>query len=301
MAKISLIALAALLLACASKAEPGPEQAGQEAPAAKAAAAAPAASAAPAAPAAKPPAANQTEPAPFKVTELADGVIAVTTKPYASNSLLVRTADGTVILVDTPFTPPDTVELVAWVEKRWGSRPAYAINSHWHNDAAGGNQVLIEMGVEVISSARTAEAIKQSGDKLREDLIEHFAEKDPETAEELKEYRPTPATRVLKIEKSVELVLGGEKVQLIYPGPSHSADSLGIFFPDRALLYGGCMIRSNGTIGNRREADPDNWPRAVEILAKLRPRIVVPGHGARFDPAMLEESIAAARALGEGN
>jgi len=235
-------------------------------------------------------------PAGFVVTKIAPGAFVVTTQPHATNSLLVRTPNDTVILVDTPFTPPDTEELLAWSQRQWGRLPTFAVNSHWHFDATGGNQVLVNNGVEVWSSQRTATALRQRGEQLRLDLMTSFSKRNPDTAKKLRSLRPTPATRIIDIRDSVELVLGGETVQLVYPGPSHSADSIGVFFPARRLLYGGCAVRSDARIGYRGEADLANWPRALETFAALRPKLVVPGHGRRFDPEMIAESIAAARA-----
>jgi hypothetical protein len=49
---------------------------------------------------------------------------------------------------------------------------------------------------------------------------------------------------------------------------------------------------------NTSEADFDNWPKVIEAFEAENPRWVVPGHGKRFDPAMLAESIAAAHEAG---
>ena len=54
---------------------------------------------------------------PFEVTELSGDVIVVTTEPYAANSLFVRTEDGSVILVDSPMIPADTLAILAWIEE----------------------------------------------------------------------------------------------------------------------------------------------------------------------------------------
>lgn len=81
---------------------------------------------------------------------------------------------------------------------------------------------------------------------------------------------------------------------LIYPGPSHSDDSIAIYLPTRQLLYGGCTVRSDGVIANKREADFPGWIQAIERYLLLGASTVVPGHKRRFDPAMLEESRRAA-------
>ena len=236
------------------------------------------------------------DPGAPAVTELAPDVVVVTTEPFAANSLLVR-GPGGIVLVDTPTTPADTAALLDWVRERWGAEPRWAINSHWHFDATGGNQVLIERGVQVISSPLTARQLREKGEGITRELVGMFAKDDPDTAAEIAATRPTPADRVVEIDGRAVLDLGGEEVWLVWPGPSHSADSIAVFFPARRVLDGGCAVRSDGRIGNRTEADFEHWPAAVEAMAALDPQFVVPGHGRRFDPAMLKESAEAARAL----
>lgn len=235
--------------------------------------------------------------APFEVTELSPDAVVLTTQPWAANVLLVRGAGG-IVLVDTPATPADTEAVVAWAEDHWNAALRYAVNSHWHADAAGGNQVLLARGVEVISSQRTAKLVAERGDSLRQALVDGFAESDPETAAELRDLAPTPANRTLEVRGRVELELGGMAVALVHVAPSHSEDSIGVFFPAQRVLYGGCVVRSDGRIINRREADADGWVRTLEAFAALDSRFVVPGHGRRFEPAMIPESLEAARALG---
>jgi metallo-beta-lactamase class B len=245
---------------------------------------------------AAPAAESEAAEPPFEVTELAPDVLVVTTRPFAANSLLVRTVGGRIILVDTPTTPAATATLLDWIRDRWGAYPHHAIASHWHADASGGNQVLVERGVETISSIETARLVESRGERGRDALVAMFAERDPELARDLQALQPLPATRQVDVKGRVSLVLGGENVELVFPGPSHSADSLGIFFPERKLLYGGCAVRSDGRIIDRSEADA-GWARALEVFAALEPETVVPGHGKRFDPGMIAESIEAVRAL----
>lgn len=244
-----------------------------------------------------------TAPAPlpqgFEVTRLLDDAIVVTTQPFAANSLLVRMADG-ILLVDSPTTPADTETLLDWVEAEWETPVTHAITSHWHADASAGNQVLIARGVVVVSSEKTRDLLVDRGDSMREALIEMFAEEDPQTASELEDLHPTAATRVVRIDHRLTLEVAGESIVLIDAGPSHSSDSIGIFIPKLELLYGGCAVRSNGKIVNASEADFENWPKVMEAFEAEKPRWVIPGHGRRFDPAMLAESITAAREAGLG-
>lgn len=232
---------------------------------------------------------------PFEVTRLGRGSVVLTSQPFSANSLLVRTASGAVILVDTPTTASATRELLRWSVTHWGRLPRHAINSHWHADAAGGNGVLLDHGVEVISSERTAQQIRGHGVAHARKLAQMLRQSRPAVAREVEQTPLVPARRTLKVGPRTKLTLSGERIWLVFAGPSHSADSIGVYFPRRKLLYGGCTVRSDGRILGRDEADFKAWPRVLRSFSRLGAETVVPGHGRRFDPAMITESLQAVR------
>jgi len=241
-----------------------------------------------------PPAVRPLGDSPFEISELGPHAVVLTSAPFAANSLLVRTAQGAVILVDTPTGPSNTAALLDFSEAYFGTIPRFAIASHWHADASGGNEVLLARGVELISSERTARLIREHGRGQQQRLADWFRARKPELADELASVTPTPAARTVTVAERTDLQLAGETVALVYPGPAHSSDSIGIYFPSLQLLYGGCTIRSDGRIVNRDGADLANWPQAVRTLQGLGATVVVPGHGRRFDVAMFDESVQAA-------
>lgn len=216
--------------------------------------------------------AHEAAAPPFELTELGPDALVVTTQPFAANTLLVRTAGGAIILVDTPTTPADTAAVLDWIRGRWGAEPSYAIASHWHADASGGNQVLVERGVEVISSKATARLVTERGAAGRDELIAMFAERDPETARELEAMIPTPAARTVEVKGRAVLELGGETVELHHPAPSHSPDSIGIYFPERKLLYGGCTVRSDGRSSTSQKPTPAAGPAPSRPSPPSSPR-----------------------------
>ena len=57
------------------------------------------------------------------------------------------------------------------------------------------------------------------------------------------------------------------------------------------MLFGGCLILAGERVGNRADADLEGWPRAIEALRELEVDYVVPGHGERSDPGLLEHSL----------
>jgi hypothetical protein len=51
------------------------------------------------------------------------------------------------------------------------------------------------------------------------------------------------------------------------------------------------MILSGDKVGNLADADLDAWPKAVRVLAKLPAMVVIPGHGDRLDPRLLQNTL----------
>ncbi len=243
-------------------------------------------------------AASSDTPGPdFRVAELEPGVLVVTSKPWHANTLLVKTNQG-IILVDTPATPADTARLLDWVEHRWGQPVTHALASHWHADGSGGNQVLEARGAELVSSQKTAELLRERGNRAAVELAEMYRESSPETSKEFEEIRATPARRTFQVPGVARFELAGEPVELHWVAPSHTPDSVGVYFPNRGLLYGGCIVRSDGQIINRNELDAEGWIAMLDVFLGLETRFVIPGHGQRFDPTMLSESKQAVETLG---
>jgi glyoxylase-like metal-dependent hydrolase (beta-lactamase superfamily II) len=52
------------------------------------------------------------------------------------------------------------------------------------------------------------------------------------------------------------------------------------------------MILGGDQIGNTLDADLNNWPEAIRKLKQFEVEIVVPGHGDRIDPGLIDHTIA---------
>lgn len=79
-------------------------------------------------------------------TKVADGVYLFQTKPYGDvgfggNSVAILTDDG-VVMFDTSGTPASAQTILAAVKGLSDKPVTYVINSHWHWDHWGGNQVF---------------------------------------------------------------------------------------------------------------------------------------------------------------
>lgn len=210
---------------------------------------------------------------------------------FAANTLLVRMADGSLVLCDAPVTAAATQELLDWVRRAFGRPIDVAINSHFHADASGGNDVLIRAGVTVYGSERTAELIRERGESLKQMLMENFAD-EPAVQSAIRNTRIVPPSKTFPEGEGLELHFGEEIVRVIDPGPAHSEDNCVTYFPSKRILFGCCMIRGGDSIGYIGDADVDHWPAAVRSLLELEVDYVIPGHGARYTPDLLRKTLA---------
>jgi glyoxylase-like metal-dependent hydrolase (beta-lactamase superfamily II) len=206
--------------------------------------------------------------------------------------MIVEMKNSALVLVDTPYTPEATRDLLRWVETRLGEREVVAINTGFHHDNLGGNGYLIERGISVYGSELTARLLEERGEEMRAMTLRWLKEPRYQRYREIHESLPYVApTHRFELDKGLELEFGDETVQVYYPGPSHSPDNVVVYFPTRKILFGGCMIIGWDAVGNTSDADLAAWPASVRNLSRFDYDVLVPGHGDRLDPGLLEHTI----------
>lgn len=216
--------------------------------------------------------------------------IVTSSEPWPANSLLAEMPDGTLLLADTPTTGAATRSLLEWTGARFGDRPVVVVNTHAHPDAVGGNRVAAEAGAAIHGSAETARLVASTRESVETTLAPELADR-PDLTAELSPYRPLPPQETFAAADGLRLELGGEPVEAIFPGAAHTPDNVVVWLPRRRVLFGGCMVRTGAGLGNVAEADLGSWPGAIRRLQELGAEIVVPGHGDRTDPGLLEHTL----------
>jgi len=227
------------------------------------------------------------------VRRLRDGVYVVTHSfPWAANCLVVDVDGDDVLLVDTPYTPEATEQLLQWVEAELGSQRVTAIVTGFHHDNLGGTEALVRRGIPVHGSNETARLLAERGDALRSMTLEWLSSPELKRFRDVHEALPyVPPTQRFSLQEGLTLVFGKEQVQVHYPGPSHSPDNVVVYFPDRRVLFGGCAVIGMDRVGNTSDADLEAWPTAVESLRQFDAELVIPGHGDRTDPGLIDYTV----------
>src|SRR6266849_5626383 len=95
----------------------------------------------------------------FQLVKVADGVYAAIAKPggLASGNAGFVIGDNGVLIFDTFFTPAAIEELIGEIQSLTKLPIKYAVNSHYHLDHTGGNQVLVARGVPIIAHDNVAQ------------------------------------------------------------------------------------------------------------------------------------------------
>jgi cyclase len=240
----------------------------------------------------------------FELVKVADGVYAAIAKPggLASGNAGFVIGDDSVLIFDTFFTPAAIEELIAEIQKLTKLPIKFAVNSHYHLDHTGGNQVLAERGVPIIGhdnliqwqttknkrflpatedlQKRRADAAKQlSATPLPSDPVDKRANLE-------RQIRRLDAMMAIKLTNptmtfgsgSLHLHLGKREVVLsTFPG--HTGGDVIAYVPDASVVFTGDLGWSK-TLPNLVDATVNDWiPTLDKILGQYPTARFIPGHG----------------------
>jgi metallo-beta-lactamase class B len=229
----------------------------------------------------------------LSVEKLADGVFVIQhAYPWPANSLVVRMANGEILLVDTPYTPEATQILLDWVSKSFEDAAVTAIVTGYHADNLGGVPALLGAGIAVYGSDLTADFAVSRLEHQREMMVDLLVPgKEDAYISAYQEMIFSAPDHTFPLAEGLTLTFGTEEVQVIYPGFTQSEDKVVVYFPQRKGLFGGCAILSADRVGNSIDADMNAWPESLKTLLALELEWVVPGHGERRDPGLIAHTI----------
>ncbi len=215
--------------------------------------------------------------------------VVVHERPFAANSMLAELADGTLMLAGSPYTPEANRRLLAWLRTRYGERKLLAVATHFHVDASGGIPAWSEAGARVIGSDLTASALKKHGQMMWKSMT-GFLSETPHRAIPFRDLVIPPPPETFPAAQGLVLE-HGERVELRYPGPGHTTDNIVVWLPARRVLFGGCLVVGMPRLGYLGDANLAQWPATMRALLPLQPDVVIPGHGDRTDPGLLEHTL----------
>ena len=244
----------------------------------------------------------------FDVRELDPGVHLIG-EPGHVNSFLVQSSKSAVLL-DTGLG----VANIRTVAEALTDKSLLVVNSHYHFDHTGGNQLFEDVAIHRVGGPLlgratpdelaflymeyTRRVLEAWGPyKEADDLYFHLV-----TAERLvrplpdgfdpKAYRIVPSRATRLLEEGDVLDLGGRRLEVLHT-PGHSPDCICLIDRENGLLFGGDTVNTGPVYAQYEESDLGMFAQSMARLASMRDdlRRVFVCHYMRLEnePALLGE------------
>jgi cyclase len=177
-----------------------------------------------------------------------------------------------VLVIDANF-PWGAKEILPEIRKTAKGKPIrFVFNTHYHGDHAYGGNIYTEAGATIVCSEDCSAESRTKG--------QAGWDKNTATGEySLKPYHLAHPT--LTFQQSMAFDDGQHRVEFRKVGPGHSKGDAVAWLPKERILFTGDLC-VNWKFGNNvadADADHDNWLRALDTMASMKPATVVVGHG----------------------
>lgn len=233
----------------------------------------------------EPPAAAPPLPRDAGLVEVAPGCFGLRSAFVDLTLGVVAGRDGSVV-VDSGPTAAHAHALADAVEAAALPPVVAVVNTHVHWDHVLGNATLTARwpDAELVAHEETAAAMTAHLDAFRTAA----AGADSPYAgsphlDGLLTAEPHLPTRTLS--SALVLDLGDRLVEVVHPGPAHTAGDVVVHLPDVDLLFAGDLVEQSAPPSYGEDSWPLTWASALDVVVgMLRPGgVVVPGHG---DPVL---------------
>ncbi|MCK5056788.1 MAG: MBL fold metallo-hydrolase [Candidatus Aminicenantes bacterium] len=195
--------------------------------------------------------------APLEIEKVAGNVYCL--YGPGGNIGILKTDVGILVIDSKYFRVAEKV--MAKISKLSPQPVKYLVNTHYHGDHTGGNEVV----------GRNAQIIAHSNCKIS--LIGSL---------KAQKIKAGYTAGITTFDKEMKLKLGDENVELRYMGPAHTAGDTIVVFEKAGVIHTGDLF-FNGLppyIDVKDGSDTGNWIKIIEELHKEYPDYtVIPGHG----------------------
>ncbi|HEX5835183.1 MAG TPA: MBL fold metallo-hydrolase [Pyrinomonadaceae bacterium] len=248
----------------------------------------------------------------FTLVKVNEGVYAAIAKSggLATGNAGFVVGDDGVLMVDTFFTPDAVEDLIGVIDAETKQPIKYAVNTHYHLDHTGGNQVLAGRGVPIIAHEKlmewqtvknrrflpVAEELQKRRDTAAKQLSETPADQADKRAPLERQVRRLDAMLKIRLTNpsvsfssgTVHLYLGKREV-VLFTLPGHTGGDVLVYVPDANVVFMGDMGWRK-TLPNLVDATVSDWITSLDRLLVQYPNAkFVPGHGEVATAAEIRE------------
>lgn len=225
---------------------------------------------------------GSTAPLPFVLKQVGPGVYAAIDGPEhkaGSNAGFVIGDDG-VLVVDSFFNADAARALVAEIRRLTPKPIRYVVNTHYHLDHTGGDQVLRDAGAVIIAHRNVRVWVRSNNVNL-------FGERITPQIRAQIEHVPLPD---LTTDKGLTVWLGARKV-VVRAVLGHTGGDLTVAVPDARVLFCGDMLWRK-VPPNLIDGSVQEWTATDADFARMPDAArttFVPGHGDIADVKDVED------------
>jgi glyoxylase-like metal-dependent hydrolase (beta-lactamase superfamily II) len=205
------------------------------------------------------------------------GVASAANEGFNSNAGFVVTGAG-VVVIDALGTPALGNALLEAIRRVTQEPIRRVILTHYHADHFYGLQPLKGAGAEVWAHAAAREYLDSGEAERRRE--QRARELFPWVEASMPIVRPD---RWLGEHEA--FTLGAVRFEIHHLGPAHSPEDVIVALPDEGVVFVGDILFA-GRIPFVGEADSRQWLARIDELLRMKPRIMITGHGGPSrDPA----------------
>ena len=195
-----------------------------------------------------------------------------------SNAGFVVTSGG-VVVFDALGTPSLGWALLQQIRKVTDKAIRYAVLSHYHADHIYGLQAFRDHSDATIVAQERAGEYRDNEETADEKaglrLDQRRAALSPWVDGNTRVVPPD-----ITFKERMTISLGDRRLTLLYAGPAHSSsDIMMMVEPDGVLFAGDIVQNSRIPFMNSDDVSTTQWLHALDEVAQLDPKFIIPGHG----------------------
>lgn len=183
--------------------------------------------------------------------------------------------DSGVVVIDALASPVQGEQLITTIRSVTPQPIRWLVLTHHHPDHHFGAIALRRVGARVIAHPDVSTGVDEQSREVAESAWTRVVGKS-----QMKgfAYADVPDVPVMSADT---LRLGGKTIVIAHPwrGPAHTTGDLVVWLPDERVLFAGDLLIEDG-VTMVVDGSSKGLVAALDTLAELDARVVVPGHGA---------------------
>jgi len=235
------------------------------------------------------------------LVEVAPHLFAIVEAGGNGNVAFLVTDEG-VLLVDSGESPAAGRLILSRIRLKTDKPLRYVILTHYHGDHTWGLESCPETAIvighqnllrnmrqltveDIQGYPGRLEKIRKEIEGLRKEGSPDVTREEERLAAGLREYELLKGLRLVfpevTFESKIAIHLGGQVIEVLHPGPTHTSGSSIVLFPKQKAVHMGDMlfVGSHPYIDGSAGSDTANWVRFLKEVRGWDVEKVIPGHG----------------------